>query len=769
MRLRIGGRTPPSITQFSRVPLGGGGFVCDLRISDDGLTRVHKTDVSLAYIWKNPNDLSATDETGEHADFQWHPVMSEASMAGDDLFVQGNYGNGFGAHDIVFAPSDPTIVYILGPGLNNATSYLFRSTDRATTFTKKDAAGLLGPAGDLTRMWGPKAAVDPNDPDIVLWEVTYGADAGKVYRTTDGGDNIAASSFPASGAVVLSSTNFYPAPVCFDPVNSGVVYAFRYGTGLYKSTDSGSNWSAVGGTGAPTTCRRLHVDKYGQVWVTAWTGSTGNLYRLNDDGTTWVNLTGATGFEWATVATNPLSASKAANQVTVGSDGGNINHSYDNGATWTGAYGSAAIRVANDIPWLADTTEDYMTAGNIVYDTQAISGFTRGKLHFVQGIGLWHTHPRTDNGQPTWTSNTLGNDELIPSMLYKLPGASRKCIVGVHDRGVFALDGINYPTAQLYDRGINLKHNYNGLDYAGLVPDEFAVNLTLTDPSQVFVSTDGGATGDLVDVQPYTGTAYSATARILSVGVSASGVANMVVAANDAGASPRYTTDGGATWSNCTMSGATYVGTGYTRLVGDKNTAGVFYLLDGSVSANAGIWRSTNNGATFTRVQEDADLPLLNGTDSRFISVPGQGDDMFLSFGWNFDGGASRVGGNLHPVNPSGTTYNGMLRFTGNGWTSFTDLSDNWLECFSVGVGKEKPGSSYPTIYVSGQKVGDTQPGIYRCTDFNPASPTAATFELLPGPYGTFDGLRFIDGDMEVYGDIWIGTASTGVIKGALR
>lgn len=764
MRIRFGGRPPPSRTQFSRVPLGGGGFVCDLRISSDGLTRVHKTDVSIGYIWKNPNDLSATDATGTDAAFQWVPLQTETSMAGDAIFIPGDYGKGFNCHDVLFAPSDPTVVYFLGPGDGtNSNGYLWKSTNRGNTFTKKAVSGLLGPKDDPTRYWGPKAGVDPNNSNNVLWTISWGSDAGKIYRTTDGGDNISATSFPASGTLVDGKTP--PTSICWSPVTSGLVFAFRYGTGLYKSTDSGSNWSAV--SGGPTTCRRLHVDKYDQVWVTAVTGASGNLYRLNDDGTTWVNLTGAVTYQWANIATNPLSASKAANQVTVQSDGGAIDHSYDNGATWTGAYASTAIRVATDIPWLADTWEDYMTAANIVYDTQVVSGFSRGRLWFAEGIGVWHTHPRTDNGQPTYTELTRGNDELIPGTVMKLPGASRKCIAAFHDRGVFALDGVNYPASQLYDRNVNLRHNFHGADYAGLAPDEFAVSLKREGYDiQALKSTDGGATYSLT-TDPYAGTGYSPN-QVMAVGVSASGVANMVVA-GQTGAPPRYTTNGGTSWTDCTMSGATYLGTGTIRCVGDKNTAGTFYLFD--AVSGGGLWRSTNNGATFTQLRPESDFPLLNGAQSGFISVPGQGDDMFRCFGFNTDAGASRVGGSISPVNtpPAGTRYDGMLQFTTDGWASAPiDLSDNWLECYAVGVGKEKPGSAYPTIFIAGQKVGDTSQGIYRCTDFNPASPTAATFDLLPGPYGTFDAIRFIHGDMEVYGDVWLGMSSTGLIRGRL-
>jgi xyloglucan-specific exo-beta-1,4-glucanase len=757
-----------NVTAWSRVPLGGGGYVCDLRISADGKTRVIKTDVEFSYIWKNPSDLTATDATGTNASFQWVPLQTETSMSDADIFVQGNYGNGFGTHDTFFAPSDPTIIYFLGPGLDGADNYLFKSTDRGNTFTRKAFAGdSMGPQSDAYRMWGPKAGVDPNDPDIVLWTLLKGTDGGKIYRTADGGETAAATSFPASAANL-------PTAIHFSPVTAGLVFAFRYDTGLYKSTDSGVNWTAVGGTGAPTTCRRMHIDQFDQVWIT--TSGTNNLVRLEDDHATWTAITGAGGgYDWHAIATNPFSASKATNQVSVIAGGGGLDTSYDNGDTWHGAYPASAVQVATDIPWFETMNNDYMAAGQLVYDTQAVDGFPRGRLWFADGVGVWYGHPLTTNAQPTWTELTRGNDELIPSFIYKLPGASRKLIAGFHDKGVFALDGVNYPTEQLYDSSVNLRHNYMGLDYAGLAPDEFAIDLTAhqsdTPPvvSQIFVSLDGGATGAETATRPYAGH-YAAASSRSAVGVSASGVANLVVAGTGYGGGaspPRYTTDGGETWTDCTMSGATYAGLSNPRMTGDKVTPGTFYLFD-ITETNGGIWRSTNNGATFTMIQPYANFPLSGqGGTGSFIAVPGYAGHVFTAWGMK-GGGASRIGGSLHPHNPGGTTVNELMRFSDDGWTTYTDMSDFWLECFAVSVGMPKPGSSYPTLYVSGLKVGDTQPGIYRCTDFDPNDPNAATFTLLPGPYGTYAAMRHIAGDMEVYGDVWIGSASSGLIRGRL-
>jgi hypothetical protein len=759
MRIRFGGRPPPTITQFSQVPLGGGGFVTDLRMSADGLTRVHATDVSPGgYVWKNPDNLDATDATGTHADFRWVPFFNEISMAGENTTgsgdaVLGNWGNGYGCHDITFAPSDPTIIYMIAPGLEGSVAYIWKSTDRGKTVTRMGLAGAagsrFGPQADNTRMWGPKSDVNPNDADHIMYTVTYGTDAGALMESTDGGATASVvSTFPESTGTY---DEICATAVHWDPSTSGVVYAFSQNAGLYKSTDSGATWTLA--TGSPTTCRRLHVDQFGQVWVTTITGAE-NVWRL--DGATWTNMSTTGGLTYANIASNPLSASKVDNQITVQHDGGLFNTSFDNGATWSGFYGGAGgpIRVAPELLWMADANENYMTAGNIIYDTQAVSGFSRGRMWSVEGIGVWYTHPPTDDARPTFTELTRGNEELICVQVIKPRGAGRPVFAMFHDRAIFALDGTNFPTAQLVGRDEGLQHcfaPYSG-DYAGQAPDEAA--FTTHSPHAYYYVTDGGA-GGYATVVETSAIAFDANEVNPNIAVSAGGISNMVVSSGSSTGVTKYTTDSGATWSTPTYSGGTPGAA--VRPLSDKVTSGKFWLTD---STN-GIWVSTDSGATFTKVRGI----ITDQQSGKFKARPDAADELWFAYKQATTGGVFREAGLLHPYLSTGD-YGPLIQRSVDGGLTWSDLGLGWVEVHDLGFGKAAPGQSFPTLYVVGARLGDT-PGVYRSTD------TAVTWTRLDGPYseyptGVYDAMISITGDMDVYGDVWIGMGSTGVIKGRL-
>lgn len=740
-------------TTFKRVPLGGGGYVCADRISADGLTRTIKTDVSPGgYVWKNPNDLDATDATGTNPAFQWVPFFNEVSMVSENTsatgkLVLGNWGNGFGCHDILHAPSNPAVIYMLAPGLRGASadvnSYVFRSTDRGKTVTRRGFAGLgLGPADDSWRMWGPKSGVDPTNADHLIWTIPFGTDAGKLRRSTDGSATSAIiSTFPASTTI--------PAATAFewDPVNPGVAYAFRYGVALYKTTDYCANWSQV--TGGPTTCRRMHVDKFGQVWVGA-ANAVGGLWRL--DGTTWFNCPTPGGFALDQPATNPLSASKAANQVSACTDAGAVSHSYDNGATWTGVFGSSPTRVATDYPWLVDTDERYMTSGGLVYDTQVVSGFSRGRLWLYEGIGVWYTHPLTNSAQPTWTELIRGNDELIPECVIKPPGASRPCYMGGHDRAWFALNGNTSPTAQLIGRtGPNsLRHcyAYNGGDYAGQAPNQAAFAAQY--PLGVFYNTDGGAGGYATVTE--CAAPFSSGDQTPHVAVSASGIANIVVVSVNNGVA-KYTMNSGSSWATSVFSGGTPT-SGY--VISDKVTPGVFRYIDNT----NGIWESTDGGANFSKIR----AAISDQQYGKIKVRPDSSNELWWFWRWSNTGGATLASGSLHPYGNNGA---GIIRRSTDSGANWTNMGGaGWLEIHDMGFGKAAPGQSFPALYATGARTGQT-PGVYRSIDM------ASTWERLDGPYsetqvGMYDAMRLVTGDMGVYGDVWIGTAAMGLIKGSV-
>ncbi|HEV2557951.1 MAG TPA: hypothetical protein VGU45_04935, partial [Microvirga sp.] len=126
--------------------------------------------------------------------------------------------------------------------------------------------------------------------------------------------------------------------------------------------------------------------------------------------------------------------------------------------------------------------------------------------------------------------------------------------------------------------------------------------------------------------------------------------------------------------------------------------------------------------------------------------------------------GVVRPSGNISPYQPNGDNP-AIIRRSTDGGATWTDMGGSgWTEMHALGFGKAAPGQSFPALYALGARTGDT-PSVYRSINM------ASSWTKLPGPYteyptGNYDALRFIDGDMDTYGDVWIGTRATGVIKG---
>ncbi|HEY6214349.1 MAG TPA: hypothetical protein VIW45_18775, partial [Vicinamibacterales bacterium] len=227
-------------------------------------------------VWKSTN-----------AGRTWSPVFDSQPIAS------------IGA--IGVAPSNPSVVYV-GSGeadMRSQISYgngMYKSTDAGATWTH---IGL-----ENTRQIG-RVIVDPRDPNVVFVAAlghAYGANPERgVFRTRDGG---------ATWQKVLFKSNDVGAiDLAFDPGSSQTIYASLWnvrrppwsvyppsygpGSGLYKSTDGGTNWTpltrglpseAVGHIGiavAPSNRSRVYaiVD-----------AKDGGLYRSDDAGATFARV-----------------------------------------------------------------------------------------------------------------------------------------------------------------------------------------------------------------------------------------------------------------------------------------------------------------------------------------------------------------------------------------------------------------------------------------------------------------------------------------------
>jgi photosystem II stability/assembly factor-like uncharacterized protein len=199
---------------------------------------------------------------------------------------------------VAVAPSRPDVVYV-GTGEADMRSQIsfgngmYKSTDAGKSWTH---IGL-----EPTRQIG-KVIVDPRDPNVVFVAAlghVYGANPDRgVFRTRDGG---------ATWQKVLFKSNDVGAiDLAFDPGDPQTIYASLWntrrppwsiyppsygpGSGLYKSTDGGSNWQQLA-SGLPT-------DGVGRIGIAIAPANrsrvfaivdakAGGLYRSDDAGATW--------------------------------------------------------------------------------------------------------------------------------------------------------------------------------------------------------------------------------------------------------------------------------------------------------------------------------------------------------------------------------------------------------------------------------------------------------------------------------------------------
>ena len=344
-----------SSATFIPVRIGAGGFITNISISKDG-TKVVRTDTFGAWAC-----YRCSNTTGRWSQLVNHSSLPAAEVAAE--FGKNPSATGCcGVYEIVVAPSNSAVAYMYYDGLVFVTTNLDACATpgcpdlkwRRTAFSQVAA----NPNDDNSKVFGPKIAVDPANPDIAfvgtpgkglfktingtagssaLWSHVDAVDAGSPVGNRQGGGNL----------------------VCFDPasaVRDGAtqgVFVSTYGSGVYHSVDGGSTWIKT--DNSPTTHVHIFCDQNGDLWLTDNLRIGQNLNKYSRG--SWSNITTAlgNGMRNVSIAVDPAT-SGASTRVVLGIDAGNLNVSTDDGRTWTDIqWGSS--RVATDVPWLSWTNE----------------------------------------------------------------------------------------------------------------------------------------------------------------------------------------------------------------------------------------------------------------------------------------------------------------------------------------------------------------------------------------------------------------------------
>ncbi len=156
-------------------------------------------------------------------------------------------------------------------------------------------------------------------------------DSGGIFKSTDGGASWAAIGPTNSGVLALA----------INPATPTTLYAGTRG-GVSKSTDGGATWVAAN-TGLPVAPHvgTLAIDPATPTTLYAGT-YRGGVFKSTDGGTTWVAAsTGLTNTSVRALAIDPATPSTVyaagTTDYQVGTSGGGVFKSTDGGATWIAA------------------------------------------------------------------------------------------------------------------------------------------------------------------------------------------------------------------------------------------------------------------------------------------------------------------------------------------------------------------------------------------------------------------------------------------------
>jgi hypothetical protein len=723
---------PPS--PWQNVATGGGGFVTGIVFSPVQPNLAYaRADVGGFYRWNGGT---------------WTPLVDFLPMS------EGNY---FGGESIAPDPVDADIVYAAA-GMyltGNGNGAILRSTDQGTSWTINQIGVPMG-GNENGRGMGERLAIDPNDHTILF----FGSRSNGLYKSTDSATTwTKVSGFPTQGdatyglPVVIfnqaggsatGSTNIYVAAA-----------STSAGSNVYQTTNGGTSWSLVTGTGTGPTGLMVHhaaLASDGNLWL-AYSSNYGpyNTETAPLSGQVWKYAT-ATG-AWTNVTPPSTNWGGMAGGISV--DAANALHvvvstldwyhpdrllaTTDGGATWTviaqpplSTTDVASTYQVNGAVWWTAFGQIGTGATNWV-EAVALDPFDPDHVFYGTGGGVWSSanisaaRPGGSGAGVTWAFLDQGLEETVPA--YMMPSINGAFLSAVWDLGGMRNTSLDaYSSTGEYSNPIF--NRTNGIDFAESNP-MFVVRAGISDgtsgnpaapAADVAYSTDNGVTWAPCATAP---TGYTTAGQMGSVAVAADG-SGFVVSPSTGYGSPAVTVHDAAstcaTWTTSTglPSGA--------LVAADRVTAKTFYATSGT-----DLYVSTDGGTSFTVAA------TLDGPAGDPRPVFGQAGEVWVA------------------VNNGGRLY----RFTHVGTSTpvASTVVSNITSAYGVGFGKAAPGQTHPATYIIGTTMG--QYGFFRSDDGIGTSWVRINDDAHQ--YGWLQGC-YIGGDENTYGRVYLTTGGRGYI-----
>ena len=393
-----------------------------------------------------------------------------------------NNGTSWGAVNIGLTDTGISALAVLGTNLFAGTYYsgVFRSTDNGSHWlatklvhTYVTAFAVIGPniyaatadtvflSTDNGVSWSPANTGLPGNTYVTHFAVIgsnlFAATAGGVFISTNNG-----SSWALTG--LLASTRSLV-------VNGSNLFAATSYDGVYRSTDSGVNWSPIN-VGLPTDTA---VSAFALIGANLFAGTYGGgLYMTSNNGTSWLpaglsntsilallasgtNLFASTGNTGIFLSSNMGSSWKAVNVGLPNTDvialavidtnifaatGGGLFLSTDSGASWTSSFIPLAINALATIrsDLFAGVTGGVYISTNLGLGWDEYGG-TLSDLN-VQALAVSGTYliAGTDTGgiffSPDFATTWYGSGSLIDTSITALAVIGTNLFAGIQGRGV---------------------------------------------------------------------------------------------------------------------------------------------------------------------------------------------------------------------------------------------------------------------------------------------------------------------------------------------
>ncbi|MFF5370685.1 WD40/YVTN/BNR-like repeat-containing protein [Streptomyces sp. NPDC013187] len=601
--------------RWRNVVQGGTGFITGVLFhpSVEGLAYL-RTDIGGAYRWDDRAD-------------RWIPLTDHIGW--DDW-------NLLGVEAMAVDPVHPNRVYLaLGTYTQSwaGNGAVLRSEDRGATWQRTDLTVKLG-ANEDGRGCGERLLVDPRDSDT-LW---LGTRHDGLLKSTDRGASWQAVSFPAAPSATGQGITLLVAAGRSVYAGWGDSDGTAGKPNLYRTSD-GTTWQAVPGQPAGTAAKvpvRAAYDRHTRELYVAYGDapgpngqSDGSVHKVRTTTGKWTEVTpvkpgGPTGdggtdtFAYGGVAVD----ARRPGTVVVSTNNrwslvDTVYRTTDGGRTWTSLKDKAVLDVSEtpyltfgaDKPkfgwWIQAVGLDPYDSRHVVYGTGATLYGTRDLRH--------------------WAPQIRGVEEASARHLISPPAGKAHLLSGCGDVGVMYHERLTASPS----RGMASNPVFGtatGLSMAAARPS-YVVRSGWGDNGNGAFSNDGGRTWAPFTAQP-------AVARS-APGPIATNADGSVLLWSFGTANPGYrSADNGASWSEV---GSFPKG---AVPVADPVDPARIYAFDTTTGT---LFAGTDSGRTFT-----ARATGLSSGDSEFqlVAAPGRSGDLWLSLKWNglyrsTDGGAT--------------------------------------------------------------------------------------------------------------------------------